>query len=480
MNYQTSTIPRESGLARKPAPNLPSARIIPYDYVAEFPIKGIVGNFVQDVINISVEGLFYAVSISYGFDEERATPLNLVTGTGSGRTPENPRTLGEITLDNIPPDVLVEGFRLNPDLARVAVKGDALDSTLPFDVAKVFFQRLKKTENFSFLFSIVDTATGRELQNEPVHSVATLGRADGRRPFKMLPQPMVFMPRSTIRLQVEETMAGVSGRLFIALQGYKILEADNRMEEELKRFTYFDPGKRIPVYDHETGNYRTLGEAVQQDIPTTRIVPFDYVSTLDLDGVPGKLHEDEVPINVDGGYVTTAIGYSLETHDTSIQINLNRALAIPATGSVDLKSIKLAEVKPVQALFDGIRIHPLRVRFAFTSGGQLAVVPRDMVSQPVIVNGRPEGETSRMFQRLNLPEEVRFRYSVNDSGTGRDLQNRPILNIAGLGIANGDRPFKVFHKPMMFLPRSSIRIQVEEIFGRGRLYIVFQGYKILS
>jgi len=482
MNYQTSTIPRDGAFARKPGRDLPAGRIIPYDYVAEFPIKGVVGNLVQDVISISVEGLFYAVAISYGFDEERAAPLNLVTGTGSGRTPENPTTLGDLTLDNIPPDVLVEGFRLNPDLARVAVKGDSLDATLPFEVAKVFFQRLRKTENFNFLFSIVDTATGRELQNEPVHSVATLGRADGRRPFKMLPQPMVFMPRSTIRLQVEETMAGVSGRLFIVLQGYKILEADNRMEEELKRFTHFDPGKRIPVYDHVTGNYRTLGEAIQQDIPTTRIVPFDYVSTLDLEGIPGKLQEDEVPINVDGGYVTTAIGYSLETHDTNIQVLLgdDNDPENKQAKTINLRAIKLADIKPVQALLDGIRIHPLRVRFAFTSGGQLATVPRDMVSQPVIVNGRSDEKISRMFQRLNLPEEVRFRYSFNDSGTGRDLQNRPLLNIAGLGIANGDRPFKVFHKPIMFLPRSSIRIQVEEIFGRGRLYIVFQGYKILS
>lgn len=480
MNHPTSAMPRESAFVRKSGRELPSARIIPYDYVAEFPIKGIAGNLVQDVISISVEGLFYAVSISYGFDEERTAPLNLVTG--AGRTPENPKTLGEITLDNFPPDVLVEGFRLNPDLARVAVKGDTLDATLPFDVAKVFFQRLRKTENFSFLFSIVDTATGRELQNEPVHSIATLGRADGRRPFKMLPQPMVFMPRSTIRLQVEETMAGVSGRLFIVLQGYKILEADNRMEEELKRFTYFDPGKRIPVFDHETGNYRALGEAIQQDIPTTRIVPFDYVSTLDLDGVSGRLHEDEVPINVDGGYVTTAIGYSLETHDANIQVRLkdDNEPENKRDQTVNLREIKLADIKPVQALFDGIRVHPLRVRFSFASGGQLATVPRDMVSQPVIVNGRSEGNVSRMFQRLNQPEEVRFRYSFNDSGTGRDLQNRPLLNIAGLGIANGDRPFKVFHKPIMFLPRSSIRIQVEEIFGRGRLYIVFQGYKILS
>ena len=82
--------------------------------------------------------------------------------------------------------------------------------------------------------------------------------------------------------------------------------------------------------------------------------------------------------------------------------------------------------------------------------------------------------------RLNLPEDVRFLFSVIDSGTGRELQNQPVDNAAALGIANGDRPFRILHKPMMFLPRSTIRVRVEEVFGRGRLFIVFQGYKILT
>jgi hypothetical protein len=34
---------------------------------------------------------------------------------------------------------------------------------------------------------------------------------------------MVFEPRSSIRLQIEELSAGPAGTLFIVLQGYKIL-----------------------------------------------------------------------------------------------------------------------------------------------------------------------------------------------------------------------------------------------------------------
>ena len=374
--------------------------------------RGEVGNLVQDVINISVEGAFVAVSISYGLVEERATSLPLVNP---------PATLGAVTLANVPPDVLIDGFRINPQVRAVAVRDGRLNEQCP--VTPETFQRLKSEDNFSFLLSIVDTGTGRELQNRPVHSLATLGRADGHRPFKMLPQPMVFLPRSTLRLQVEERTAGVVGRLFITLQGYKVLGAAGAMEEETRRLAAFDPRQQIPVYDHETGNYRRLGEKREPDVLTTHVVPFDYVSTLDLIGQPGNIVEDEVPINVDGGYIATAVTYSLDVGDTTIAIDRRDE-------PIDLRIIKLTEIRPVQALFDGVRIHPLRTRFAFTAGGQLNTVSQDLLG--------------RIFQSLNRPEEVRFLYTINDTGTGRELQNQRVSNVASLGIANGERPFKVF------------------------------------
>jgi hypothetical protein len=67
-----------------------------------------------------------------------------------------------------------------------------------------------------------------------------------------------------------------------------------------------------------------------------------------------------------------------------------------------------------------------------------------------------------------------------DTGTGRELQNQSLNNVAGLGIANGDRPFKRLIRPMIFHPRSTIRVSVREHFGRGRLYLVFHGYKLLD
>jgi hypothetical protein len=446
------TIPqtKTTAFGREQSRDLP-ARVIPYEYVADFALTGQVGTLIQDVINVSAEGVFIATSIGYGLAEDRAEPVAL---TG------DPATLADVKLANLPPDVLIEGFRINPNLRALASPNGALNAGLPLsqDLRRSLFQRLKSATNFSFLLSLVDTGSGRELQNKPAHSLATLGSADGRRPFKMLPQPMVFLPRSTIRVQIEERSAGVKGKLFITLQGYKVIGLAGAAEEETRRLAEFEPIKKIPVYDHETGNYRPLGEMVEKDMPTTRVVPFDYVSTLDLTGQPGNIVEDEVPINVDGGYIATSLSYSLDPGAAKIEID-HRG------DQVNLGDIKLTEIRPAQALFDGVRVHPLRTRFAFGVGGQLNTVGQDLLG--------------RLFQSVNQPEEARFLYSIIDTGSGRELQNQRVLNIAGLGAANGVRPFKIFHKPMSFLPRSTIRVQVEEVFGRGRLFLVFQGYKIL-
>ena len=80
---------------------------------------------------------------------------------------------------------------------------------------------------------------------------------------------------------------------------------------------------------------------------------------------------------------------------------------------------------------------------------------------------------------------IEFKYSLVDSGTGRELQNRPIHNIAGLGESTGERPFRPLAKPMLFMPRSTIRIEIEEIsegpmYAGAQLYIVLHGYKMLG
>ncbi len=179
----------------------PTTKEIPYDYVATFTLQGKRGNRVQDVINISIEGAFVAVAIGYSFIPAR--------------------------LDLNTPPISVHGVTLNQLLALSQGFVD------PRMVLQCLVVRLC---GIDFKYSVVDSGTGRELQNQPIHNIAGLGKADGDRPFRPLAKPMLFMPRSTIRIEVEEVSEGplygfedpvtkqhVGAQLFIVLHGYKML-----------------------------------------------------------------------------------------------------------------------------------------------------------------------------------------------------------------------------------------------------------------
>jgi len=134
---------------------------IPYDYVATFKLIGVRGARVQDVITISTEGTFVAVSVGYSFV---------------------------------------------PTAAAIATPGGV--------------------PGIQFLYTIVDSGSGRELQNKAVHNIAGLGSADGHRPFRPFARPVQFVPRATIRIEIEEVADETlfkDGTLFIVLHGYKRL-----------------------------------------------------------------------------------------------------------------------------------------------------------------------------------------------------------------------------------------------------------------
>lgn len=415
----------------------PSAMVMPYDHAASFELKGVPGNIVQDVINISSDGSFVAVGIGYGFEEDRARPAPLVDPPTANFKP------GELTLSDVPIAALIEGFRLNPRFERL-IFDDLPGGRASAGRERTFsnkeiaeshssgiLERLKPAEEISFLFSILDSATGRELQDEPIHNLASLGNSSGSRPFRMLAKPLTFQPQSTVRLQIIERSESIKGTLFIVLYGYKTL----------------GPGGPRPNNPPAPNNIPG---------PSGRVIPFDYVATFPLTGSPGNQIEAEIPINVEGGFVATSIGYGLAVESLNVSVANPRAA---------LGTLKLSQF-PTSALQDGIRIRPGCTQVAFANG-ELATV-----SQIDLVN--------RIFERMNRPDDVSFRYSIFDGGTGRELQNQPINNIAGLGIANGDRPFKRFAQPMLFVPRSTIRVTVEERFGRGNLFMVFQGYKVIG
>ena len=155
---------RSASDSMSPSAAAPTTKEIAYDYVARFVLTGIRGNRVQDVINISIEGAFVVVTIGYSFIPAPAV-----------RPPTSPAS-------NIRP--------------------------------------------IDFKYSIVDSGTGRELQNRPIHKIAGLGEPTGERPFRALAKPMLFMPRSIVRFEVEEITddgTTIAAELFIVLHGYKML-----------------------------------------------------------------------------------------------------------------------------------------------------------------------------------------------------------------------------------------------------------------
>ena len=424
--------------------------VIPYDYGATFPITGRPGNVVQSVINTAPDSLFVAVAVGYGFEEDRGRPLSFSRDTGNSTVvPANLR------LSELPASALIEGFRLNPRSENLVFRDDGrrgsefTNDPLPEAVLNngTLLQQLKAPAEISFLFSMLDSGTGRELQDEPTHNLASLGKSNGERPFRLLAQPITFLPRSTIRLQIIERSQGIRGNLFIVFYGYQVIGSSGCPEPVVRRLT------GSPMCPTET-----IGS------PSARVIPFDYVTTFELTGRPQTQLESEVTVNAEGGFVATSIGYGLLVEESEVPIQ--GPLLSSSSGTFNLALVPLSSLG-TSALTDGIRIRPDRLRIAFKDNGQLA----DSV---------PFAMANELFERLNRPEDVSFRYTIFDSGRGRELQNQPLHNVAGLGIADGDRPFKTLARSMVFLPRSTIRIRIEERFGRGTLFIVLQGYKFLS
>jgi hypothetical protein len=426
--------------------------VVPYDYGATFRISGRPGNVVQSVINTAPDSLFVAVAIGYGFEEDRGRPLIFDPVPN-----EDTLLLGDITLGDLPASALIEGLRVNPrfvsqvfDFTGSAGNGGPRGfSQDPVPASSVrngsYFQQVKAPAEITFLFSMLDSGTGRELQDEPVHNLASLGKSNGERPFRLLAQPITFLPRTTMRLQIVERSQDVLGTLFVVLYGYQIVGASS-CSELLTRHLTGPPACRI----------ETIGN------PSARVIPFDYVTTFELTGSPYNQLESETTVNAEGGFVATSIGYGLLVAETEVPIQWPLA----ANDLIDLEKLSL-DYFPPTALIDGIRIRPDRLRLAFNDDGHLSNALR-----PEVAAG--------LFERLDRPEDVSFRYSIFDSGRGRDLQNMPLNNIAGLGSADGDRPFKRLARSIIFQPRSTIRIRIDERFGRGTLFIVLQGYKVLG
>jgi hypothetical protein len=444
------------------------AAIVPFDFVATFDLNGRPGDVHEDVINIMPDGAFVAVAVSYGLDEDRSRPMSPERFDGA-RDTETGVVMGDVRLGELSENALLDGVRINPVFEPSVRQGNGSSFSQEVVARDRLFQlvggvrqpprgaavleELVQPSDISFYFSIVDTATGRELQERPIHNLASLGRSDGDRPFRPLARPLSFQPRSTLRVQVVEDSVGVRGRLFVVLSGFALLGISACPE----------PMARALL---QSALRPVRGAARLTAPPGSHVVPFDHVAVLELTGRSREIAETEIHVSLDGQFVATAMGYGLAVPPPNVTVQDEDALsgAVISNG-FDLAEVPLRAFSP-QAFLGGIRIRPEFRRIVFTGGGGLTSVRREVID--------------RMFEPLNRSRDVSFLYSFFDTGVGRELQNQPIHNIAGLGIADGSRPFRQLARPMPFRPRSTIRVRVEERFGRGQLYIALHGFKVLG
>lgn len=219
--------------------------------------------------------------------------------------------------------------------------------------------------------------------------------------------------------------------------------------------------------------------------PERRGIPFDYAFRYELQGTPGNVINSIVTVSIEATFTAVSVGYGVVPK--VVPIIFGPPLGVPGSESVtNLGDITLSEIidalekqleetsrtltketGPEAVFKNGIKLNPAVAELALQ---QRADVP---LSNDVL---------PRLFQVVGSPPElIQFKYAIFDEGSGREFQSEPILNIAGLGSAGGERPFRYFAQPITFRPRSTIRMEVTEVSDfEGELHVSLHGYKVLG
>lgn len=228
----------------------PDRRAIPFDYAFRYELKGQPGNVINSIVTVSIEATFTAVSIGYGVVPKvqpivfgplppptvPGTPIFLVVPTTLSAVPfadvlrglgqKLPATSRVLRGESGAEAVLKNGIKLNPQFAEIALSNNG-QTQLSVDIVGKLFQVVgSPPESVQFKYAIFDEGSGREFQSEPILNIAGLGSANGERPFRNFAQPIVFGPRSTIRMEITEVSDFV-GELHVSLHGYKVLGDQN-------------------------------------------------------------------------------------------------------------------------------------------------------------------------------------------------------------------------------------------------------------
>jgi hypothetical protein len=226
-----------------------------------------------------------------------------------------------------------------------------------------------------------------------------------------------------------------------------------------------------------TGHAAGLNEADLLRIH--RMIPFDYAFRYELTGDRDNVINQTVTVSIEAAFVAVSIGYGVIPRVN--QINFGSFVHKPNTS---LRGLDFSDV--VEGLNKALEETPRtigpRIATVLKNGFRLNPQFADRALLKDGSTGLDEGILQQLFQGVAAPaDEIQFLYAIFDEGSGREFQSGPILNTAGLGISNGNRPFRYFAKAIRFEPQSTIRMQVTEVSEfKGDLHVSLQGYKVLG
>ncbi len=248
----------------------------------------------------------------------------------------------------------------------------------------------------------------------------------------------------------------------------------------------------------------TLGDLGEPPVAARKTIQFDLSFRFDLTGEPQRTQRKTVTFSVEATFVAVSIGYGVVPTVSAVTFGpqvADRALGLPnGAGAVAAAAFALAVIPaqqvvtirdiPMGAVIDGLtnllddglpggEIGP---NVAAVLGGGMKINPA-FAAHVLGRNTALDGEMLRsLFTAVAAPaDRIQFHYALFDDASGREFQSEPILNTAGLGSANGERPFRYFARPIVFAPKSTIRLEITEASEfRGALHVSLQGYKVLG
>jgi hypothetical protein len=213
-----------------------------------------------------------------------------------------------------------------------------------------------------------------------------------------------------------------------------------------------------------------------------RLIPFEQSFEFDLLGKKRTLKQSVV-VSVEAPFTATSIGYGFVPIIESVAFG-------PQIGEFKLgpPTATLGEIPMRAILAAADAAFSQRPEFGRSRPAADAVARIGIQVNPDLAHVALQGSTlaqasvSRLFRVVgNDGDDLLFRYGLFDEGTGRAFQSDPVLNIAGLGTAKGERPFRHFNPPIEFAPKSAIGLEVIEVSNHvGSLFFSLQGFKILG